>query len=324
MNIIEKKLFKQIHFQTIDSKINSIDGISYTDSYSLILLITYKLSVKGIHILKSDEEYYNIKEDNDILRKSLLESYFSVDKDSMNFIHLNGSNLSILHMMPNLCKLDSAKLEPYENDEKLISTLWSHRVNELLEKQLESMSDTNEYTSLVKALIGIIIFFLIIILMLFYFLIKCFKSYQQMEHIETDHPETKVVKVRILKEDENKYQNELWSICMISLYPKDKNDRLNQEDANKEKFNYQNTPKNKSGLQQENTFEWMNSNLYRDDESIQTEWIKEDLQNNRTNKTKKINEVVELANCKHYYHKECIEKWLAKSSSCPLCRIDAC
>lgn len=30
-------------------------------------------------------------------------------------------------------------------------------------------------------------------------------------------------------------------------------------------------------------------------------------------------EVLQLP-CKHYYHKECIEKWLDKNTSCPLCR----
>jgi hypothetical protein len=29
-----------------------------------------------------------------------------------------------------------------------------------------------------------------------------------------------------------------------------------------------------------------------------------------------------LPNCKHYYHKKCIDKWLKKKASCPICRDD--
>lgn len=28
----------------------------------------------------------------------------------------------------------------------------------------------------------------------------------------------------------------------------------------------------------------------------------------------------ELPNCKHYYHKKCIDKWLKKRATCPICR----
>ena len=28
----------------------------------------------------------------------------------------------------------------------------------------------------------------------------------------------------------------------------------------------------------------------------------------------------ELPNCKHYYHKKCIDKWLKKKATCPICR----
>jgi hypothetical protein len=29
-----------------------------------------------------------------------------------------------------------------------------------------------------------------------------------------------------------------------------------------------------------------------------------------------------LPNCKHYFHKKCIDKWLKKKASCPICRDD--
>lgn len=30
---------------------------------------------------------------------------------------------------------------------------------------------------------------------------------------------------------------------------------------------------------------------------------------------------IEKTSCSHYYHSECIEKWLDKKGTCPLCRI---
>jgi hypothetical protein len=30
----------------------------------------------------------------------------------------------------------------------------------------------------------------------------------------------------------------------------------------------------------------------------------------------------ELPKCKHYFHKKCIDKWLKKKASCPICRDD--
>ena len=34
------------------------------------------------------------------------------------------------------------------------------------------------------------------------------------------------------------------------------------------------------------------------------------------------NELLYELTCKHYYHKECIDDWLSKKNTCPLCRLN--
>lgn len=106
LNIIEKKQFRQIHFQVIEGKVHSFDGVTYTNEYSLVLLILNNAQTKGIHILKTEGEYYNIKEDNQILKINLVQAAISVDLKASSFILLDNSVISRLYISSKICRFE--------------------------------------------------------------------------------------------------------------------------------------------------------------------------------------------------------------------------
>lgn len=63
------------------------------------------------------------------------------------------------------------------------------------------------------------------------------------------------------------------------------------------------------------------ANIYQEDEKSQDVAPRVSVSNSRPVVTPEDLKVMTLYNCEHSFHKVCIEKWLKKSNSCPICRV---
>ena len=104
--------------------------------------------------------------------------------------------------------------------------------------------------------------------------------------------------------------------CSLSCY-KSRNDYRN----------IQNNENNENLLQNESNSE--NNQNHQNNQNQTIEKIELTFTNNLNNKNCSIcldefneNEILFQLICNHYYHKKCINDWLRKNRSCPLCRTD--
>lgn len=350
---IEKNSFSQIHRKSVVGHITSLTGYTYTDAYSMVLYTVanssdaqkdfenkdtkYKLNLKGFHVTNPEEDYYMVENDEGIFLREFESSNIAFNQDTGSIMFLDQTSMKPLKV-DNKCTLQIA--DPFEissNEEDISKSCLKRTGNLFKARQTRKVKEDQYFILWISFLVVLLIS--AIALGIIYYIIRIYGQINNPEdpqRFESEVVGTKVVNVYVKNAKDISNPNEMCSICMCSLFV---------SEADQSEFNIDFIEKSskdqkpleptqraiKSGLNismSGNTLDDLeHANQYADDENIQSYEIspnfeaqENEIVSTPASKTKA--EVVTLYNCQHSYHKDCVEKWLRKSNSCPICRVD--
>lgn len=264
-------------------------GHIYLDFYTQILLTerskdSGEVKNSAIH-LSSPQEYIEAAYDDTITSVN----YDLIFHEGSAVFGQSNSSLSPLYFKLNSCELTS---EQKDTSDLHIASEWISKTEEILYRSKDKVQ--NENYRIIWICLSVCI---AIILML---------KWYATGNSSDDDTASKDFVINIIPNSQID-MNESWSICMIKFWEKDT--EIDQS------FQNLNQKCNVDTLRPDGEKTANSNEKYT---RFQTVYDDE----NQSSEVNNHAQIVTLFECKHSFHKECLERWVKYSPSCPICRMN--